>query len=332
MFSGSFKTKFNLVVQISAVLNSVFCKTDEKLTERSRMLRLAELNIVNPSSSQDFWVPVESYGLMLSHYPVRSNYVNGQPVVLRDGFDEHDNDHGEDSVFSPSLSSLTSNYRDFVKIDEKLLQDLTERSWLHDPINPNGRDIVKRDSGAVTLSKRSDGSKVFKLSLGNTKKTGGKSSILSKSSSPKRLIIKRKSSSGKKDDKGVKSTVSKTSVKVKTLKNFVKSATIITKWTPTDSSLVIAVTQQWSGRPNCGDFFEISVTGKSQPLQLGSSVIARVVDLCGGCKPEVPHADLSKAAFIKLFDLDIGIVSGLQMKKVSPPENWDENLYGPRVL
>ena len=40
------------------------------------------------------------------------------------------------------------------------------------------------------------------------------------------------------------------------------------------------------------------------------SIVARVVDLCGGCIPEVPHADLSKAAFSKLYDLDVGRVKG----------------------
>lgn len=45
------------------------------------------------------------------------------------------------------------------------------------------------------------------------------------------------------------------------------------------------------------------------PLQ-PRSIIARVVDLCGGCIPEVPHADLSKAAFSKLYDLDVGRVRG----------------------
>lgn len=40
------------------------------------------------------------------------------------------------------------------------------------------------------------------------------------------------------------------------------------------------------------------------------TVVARVVDLCGGCIPEVPHADLSKAAFTKLYDLDVGRVHG----------------------
>ncbi|EGG07491.1 uncharacterized protein MELLADRAFT_105838 [Melampsora larici-populina 98AG31] len=97
------------------------------------------------------------------------------------------------------------------------------------------------------------------------------------------------------------------------------------KWAPTDESLVIAVTQKWNLRPACGEFFEISVAG-------GKSVVARVVDLCGGCKPEVPHADLSKAAFTKLFDLDVGFVSGLNMRKVDPPKQWNEKLYGPRTL
>lgn len=96
--------------------------------------------------------------------------------------------------------------------------------------------------------------------------------------------------------------------------------------------MIIAVTQKWSLRPACGEFLEITtqdsgkkVGGEDLPFFLNAnyhaesafpmnlqqrSVIARVVDLCGGCIPEVPHADLSKAAFTKLYDLDVGRVKG----------------------
>jgi len=31
-----------------------------------------------------------------------------------------------------------------------------------------------------------------------------------------------------------------------------------TKWTPTDDSLIVAVTEKWSLRPACGEFMEIT--------------------------------------------------------------------------
>lgn len=35
--------------------------------------------------------------------------------------------------------------------------------------------------------------------------------------------------------------------------------------------------------------------------------------MCGGCKPGIAHVDLSKAAFQKLFSLDVGYVSPLSL-------------------
>ncbi|KAK9900437.1 hypothetical protein P389DRAFT_157107 [Cystobasidium minutum MCA 4210] len=101
-----------------------------------------------------------------------------------------------------------------------------------------------------------------------------------------------------------------------------------TKWTPTDESMIIAVTEKWSLRPACGEFMEITTQDDKAPR----TIIARVVDLCGGCIPEVPHADLSKAAFSKLYDLDVGRVHGLKMRRVGAPKRWSERLYGPKTL
>lgn len=135
--------------------------------------------------------------------------------------------------------------------------------------------------------------------------------------------------------------------------------------------MIIAVTEKWSLRPACGEFMEITTQDDKEvshaTFQLCScnllmyslqprSIIARVVDLCGGCIPEVPHADLSKAAFSKLYDLDVGRVRGreylnlslriksldaiiltpcfcpVKMRRVGAPKRWSNKLYGPKVL
>lgn len=80
------------------------------------------------------------------------------------------------------------------------------------------------------------------------------------------------------------------------------------RWTPTDEALIVAVTEKWSLRPHCGEFMEISTTDAPKGKE-NRKVVARVVDLCGGCKAEIAHADLSKAAFLKLYDLDVGLVT-----------------------
>ena len=41
------------------------------------------------------------------------------------------------------------------------------------------------------------------------------------------------------------------------------------KWTPTDDSMIIAVTQKWSARPACGEFMEIQTTDKGKKVSLG---------------------------------------------------------------
>nr|AGT80103.1 expansin [Hemileia vastatrix] len=96
-------------------------------------------------------------------------------------------------------------------------------------------------------------------------------------------------------------------------------------WTPTDNSMIVAVTEQWGDRPKCGDFYQLIAPNQK-------SVTVRVVDLCGGCAPGVPHADLSKAAFTQLYGLDVGMMSGINMKKVAAPSNWNNELYGPKDL
>ncbi|KAL7005889.1 hypothetical protein EMMF5_004625 [Cystobasidiomycetes sp. EMM_F5] len=103
------------------------------------------------------------------------------------------------------------------------------------------------------------------------------------------------------------------------------------RWTPTDDSLIIAVTEKWSLRPACGEFLELT-TVDAKDGEENRSVVARVVDLCGGCAAGKPHADLSKAAFLKLYALDVGLVRGLKMRLVAPPKVWSTRLYGPKNL
>ncbi|KAH8917360.1 hypothetical protein BT69DRAFT_671685 [Atractiella rhizophila] len=96
------------------------------------------------------------------------------------------------------------------------------------------------------------------------------------------------------------------------------------KWQPTDSSMIAAVTLGWKNGPDCGTFITLT-DPKSK-----KSVLVRVVDMCASCSG--PWADLSKSAFKKLFSLDVEQVDGLLMKKVSPPKEWDTKKYGPKKL
>ncbi|KAL8293764.1 hypothetical protein RQP46_000465 [Phenoliferia psychrophenolica] len=104
-------------------------------------------------------------------------------------------------------------------------------------------------------------------------------------------------------------------------------------WTPTDSSMIAAVTEKWGkGRPACGSYLQVST----------------------------PHVDLSISAFKALYGLDIGLrlvvlryeieeltpllfppslVSGMKIKTLSGPpvktNKWTlklKNLYGPISL
>ncbi len=58
--------------------------------------------------------------------------------------------------------------------------------------------------------------------------------------------------------------------------------------------------------------------------------------MCGGCKPGVPHVDLSVAAFQALYALDIGEVDNIVVATLAgspvPTNNWSSALtalYGP---
>ncbi|KAH8920181.1 hypothetical protein BT69DRAFT_1223256, partial [Atractiella rhizophila] len=99
------------------------------------------------------------------------------------------------------------------------------------------------------------------------------------------------------------------------------------RWEPNDHHLIAAVTEKWKARPACGSFLRLS-TKAAKP----KSVLVRVVDLCGGCKPGVPHVDLSKRAFEALYGLDVGLVEGIRVQEVKAPKKWDERLYGPHIL
>ncbi|SCZ88431.1 BZ3500_MvSof-1268-A1-R1_Chr10-2g02955 [Microbotryum saponariae] len=103
-------------------------------------------------------------------------------------------------------------------------------------------------------------------------------------------------------------------------------------WTPTDRSLVVAPTERWAHRPACGSFLRITAPGSKK------SVVVRVWDTCGGCAPNVPHVDLTIAAFTKLWPQAVGLVKGVHVQVLSgPPFNptkWDSHmvaLYGPKT-
>lgn len=70
-------------------------------------------------------------------------------------------------------------------------------------------------------------------------------------------------------------------------------------WTPTDDSLVIAVTQKWELRPACGEFLEISMVG-SDGVRKGKSVIARGEDATHSYSSD-GIADLMIDFFLPLF-------------------------------
>ncbi|KAI9601964.1 hypothetical protein KEM48_001253 [Puccinia striiformis f. sp. tritici PST-130] len=283
-----------------------------------------------PLHSED-WMILPSHGMMLTHYQTGPKHVNGIPVISR-----RDSDI---SLFSSTLSGLTSSPDDFLVWDADLVADLKSAPLEH----LTSRDVVTR-SGLVHL----------------TRNSGGKDEASHPDSLPfkktaKRFIRLKRSSKKQKQTKSVSKSISKAKnleslLNTNSQLDVMKGATIQTKitwytghdllnpycaqksgWTPTDNSLVIAVTQEWKMRPKCGDFFELVVVDKHAG-QIGKSVVARVVDLCGGCAPQVAHADLSKAAFTRLFNLDVGVVSGLAMRKVAPPKKWNTDLYGPRIL
>ncbi|GAA6063223.1 hypothetical protein JCM10212_002445 [Sporobolomyces blumeae] len=103
-------------------------------------------------------------------------------------------------------------------------------------------------------------------------------------------------------------------------------------WTPTDNSLIAAVTLEWGkGRPACGSFLQLKSPTNNK------SVIVRTVDMCGGCAPGIAHVDLSKAAFTALYALEVGKISDIQVSTLAGPpfDKWTpqiKKLYGPQVL
>jgi len=101
-------------------------------------------------------------------------------------------------------------------------------------------------------------------------------------------------------------------------------------FTPSDHSMVAAVTEIWSAKPACGSYVVIRPKGSKK------AIYVRVVDTCGGCPPQVAHFDLTKAAFSKLMSLDIGVATGAEVKIVkSPVKTYTKAViaaYGPKNL
>lgn len=103
-------------------------------------------------------------------------------------------------------------------------------------------------------------------------------------------------------------------------------------WAPTDDSMVGAVTIAWSNKPACGKFVKIRHASDTS-----KTITVRIMDSCGGCKAGIPHIDLTQGAFTKLYDLNVGEVSGLQATMVPAPVGYtwtdeDVALYGPHQL
>ncbi|PLW51498.1 hypothetical protein PCANC_00705 [Puccinia coronata f. sp. avenae] len=103
-------------------------------------------------------------------------------------------------------------------------------------------------------------------------------------------------------------------------------------WAPTDDSMVAAVTIEWPGKPKCGAFVRIQHGSKKH-----KSIVVRIVDSCAGCATGSAHLDLTKAAFEKLYDEDVGMVEGLKAKVIPCPskieEDWNDDViarYGPQ--
>ncbi|WAR57440.1 hypothetical protein PtB15_8B487 [Puccinia triticina] len=98
-------------------------------------------------------------------------------------------------------------------------------------------------------------------------------------------------------------------------------------WAPTDDSMVAAVTIEWPGKPKCGSFVRIHHHSKKS-----KSIVVRIVDTCAGCPPGQPHLDLTKAAFEKLYDEDVGMVAGLKAKVIPCPSkyenDWNDDVIG----
>uniref|UniRef100_A0A0S1MK23 Secreted protein n=1 Tax=Phakopsora pachyrhizi TaxID=170000 RepID=A0A0S1MK23_PHAPC len=103
-------------------------------------------------------------------------------------------------------------------------------------------------------------------------------------------------------------------------------------WAPVDKSMAAAVTIEWPGKPKCGKF--VRIQKKEDP---SVSVVVRVVDSCGGCRPYSQHIDLTIGAFKKLYAQEVGQVEGLRARIVKAPvgHKWtkkDTKIYGPKNL
>lgn len=329
--------KFPVVLLALHKLRSVCTKNSHKVV----------LSVDSLESSPDetvIWIPISSYGLMIAHSASPTG-SHGPPLIEAPREDE-----AAGSLFSPTLSS--GGYP-FVSWDEALVDLLEDMPWRRRSLT-GSRDIAKR-VGDVRLIRRANANGPDEVELAVTREPNmiySSRSVKQNSGLDQRRMVRKatltKRKSHPKD--AAKNLVNSFTKASKEIKDVMKGATIPTtitwytghdllnpycgrksKWAPTDESLVIAVTQKWDKRPACGEFLEISILA-NDGRRKGKSVIARVVDLCGGCKPGISHADLSKAAFTRLFNLDVGIVSGLAMRKVAPPKKWSNKLYGPRVL
>ncbi|KAH7916205.1 hypothetical protein BJ138DRAFT_1176072 [Hygrophoropsis aurantiaca] len=96
-------------------------------------------------------------------------------------------------------------------------------------------------------------------------------------------------------------------------------------WTPTDQSMVAALTEEgWEGKPGCFKFLELCNSA-------GVCVFVRVVDTCAGCARGSKHVDLTKEAFTRLAALEEGILT-VQMRSASEPKDWDRALWGPQTV
>ncbi|KAH9820721.1 secreted protein [Melampsora americana] len=330
--------KFPVVLLALHNLGLVYTKDGHKIV-------LAVDPLGSSSDETVLWIPISSYGLMIAH-PGSPTGSQGPPLI-----EASQEDDTTGSLFSPTLSS---GGFPFVSWDEALVDLLEDMPWRRRSLT-GSRDIAKR-IGDVRLIRRADADGPDEVELAVTREPNliySSRSVKNNSGLDQRRMVrkatltKRHKSHTKDAAKNLVNSFTKAS---KEIKDVMKGATIPTtitwytghdllnpycgrksKWAPTDEALVIAVTQKWDKRPACGEFLEISIVA-NDGRRKGKSVIARVVDLCGGCKPGISHADLSKAAFTRLFNLDVGIVSGLAMRKVAPPKKWSNKLYGPRVL
>ncbi|KAF7776244.1 hypothetical protein Agabi119p4_4637 [Agaricus bisporus var. burnettii] len=97
-----------------------------------------------------------------------------------------------------------------------------------------------------------------------------------------------------------------------------------TKWAPTDGSFACALTLEgWLGRPKCFTFLELCNGPKK-------CIFVRVIDTCAGCARGSKHVDLTKSAFRSLADLDRGRLDNVRMRPATHPDEWYEELWGPK--